>query len=193
MGAYRGSERVHMRALSFRILMHAEIESFIEDRASELGNAGWAAWHQKRLSNDVVLGLLSYSGVELMKAPGKLGGDPANQKAYEDMAIVLEKANRVWRHDLKNNHGIKEANVLSMLLPLGISANSLDATLLADLSSYGTSRGEAAHKSPYSATVQADPKDEYEKARQLVADLGKIDEVIALALDRISRLVRVFP
>lgn len=185
-GTYARAYAVHLRAVSFRLLMHAEIESFLEDRASELASVAWMAWKSARLTTDPIVALLAFAGLESSKAPSKLGGDPLNQKAYDDMAVVLERANSVWRYDHKNNHGVKEPNVLSLFLPLGISSTSLDPVLLADLSSYGALRGEVAHQSSAFVTNYADPQVEYKKARALVADLTKLDEAVDAAVLRVN-------
>jgi hypothetical protein len=182
-----------MRAVSFRLLAHAEIEHYLEDRSLELASAGWSAWKSRRITSDITVGLLAYAPVELSKPPSKLGGDSQNQKAYDDFGTVLERANSFWRRELANNHGIKEPNVLSLFLPLGLSPSSLDSTLLADLSSFGKSRGEVAHSSSLRVSVLADPKTEYDKARQLVSDLKKLDTAVAVALDRLDRVSRALP
>lgn len=186
-GTYRGAERVHLRAISFRILVHAEIEGFIEDRAFALFDAGWKAWNTDNVPNRAMLALLAYSGVTTSTPPSKLGGDPDNQKAYDDMGPPIQKAQAVWRATHKDNHGVKETNVLALLLPLGIEAVDLDTTLLADLTSFGSSRGAVAHKSSVGVTAYSDPKTELDQANQLVADLKPLDQLIADALDEVSK------
>lgn len=187
-GYYRAAERVHLRAVSFRILVHAEIESFIEERAFELFDAGWKAWRNDRTPNGVVLALLAYSGVTTSAPPEKLGGDPSNQKSYEDITVPLEKAQAVWRSKHRENHGVKESNVLALLLPLGVPASALDSTMLADLTSFGGLRGSVAHESSVGVTTHADPKSEYDRARQLMAALRAVDESIADALEELRKV-----
>jgi len=192
-GNYRRQESVHLRAVSFRLLVHAEIESYLEDKAIELASRGWTVWKSARITTDVTVALIAFAGVEACKAPGKLGGDPKKQKAYDDYAVLLEKANGIWRYDLKNNHGVKEENVLALFLPLGISPTELDTTLLADLSSYGALRGEVAHASSLSVTTLADPKSEFQKAELLIRDLTKLDASITTAITRINKVTAVLP
>lgn len=189
-GTYARAYSIHLRSLSFRILVHAEIESYLEDRANELVGVAWKEWKAGRLTTDVTVALLAYAGIESVKPPGKLGGDPENQKSYEDFGVILERANSAWRYVHKNNHGIKEPNVLALFLPLGLNPSDLDSTLLADLTSYGSKRGEVAHKSSAFVSIYADPLDEFNKARQLVADLMKFDSLVNLAISRIERVAR---
>ena len=72
-GSYRGAERTHLRAISFRILLHAEIESFIEDRAYELFDEAWNAWTNHRVPSRVLSALLAFSGQSMPTPPSKLG------------------------------------------------------------------------------------------------------------------------
>lgn len=186
-GSYRGAENVHLRAISFRILVHAEIEHFVEDRAYELFDAGWQAWNIHNAPNRVILALLAYSEIVTFAPPSKLGGDPANKKAYDEIGPPTQKAQKVWRAAHKDNHGVKEANVLRLLLPLGIAADDLDNTLLADLTSFGSSRGAVAHKSSVGVMAYADPKTELDQANQLVVDLKALDELITNGLKQVNK------
>lgn len=186
-GTYRGAERVHLRVVSFRMLVHAEIESFIEERAFELFDAGWKAWSNDRTPNGVMLALLAYSGVTTSTPPEKLGGDPSSRKSYDDITVPLHKAQAVWRSRFRENHGVKESNVLALLLPLGVPADALDTTLLADLTSFGGLRGAVAHGSSVGVTTYVDAKSEYDHAQQLVAALGAVDKLIDDALGALSR------
>jgi hypothetical protein len=181
---------VHFRAISFRIIVHAEIESYLEDRAFELLDAAWKHWKASRVPSEVVIGILAFSEVKTSLPPDSLGLG-ASKQSYDDLSVPLDKAQNVWRTNHKDNHGIKEANVLKLLLPLGIQHTKLDSMLLADLSSYGTARGEVAHKSNYAIAKFADPKAEYDTAIKLVKDLKKLDFLITQEIERVNKLARV--
>ena len=167
--------------------MRTEIEAYIEDRAQELLlDTAWRYWKKSRIPSEVVVSLLAFSDVAISRPPNSLGGGP-NKKAYDDVGIPLQKAYNIWLKSHKDNHGIKEANVLSLLLPLGIQHTKFDTTLLADLSSYGSARGDVAHRSHYKIQVFADPKIEHETAFNLITDLVKLDALICLAIRRINK------
>ena len=159
------------------MLVHAEIESYLEDRSFELFERGWNAWDKSGSSSHVLVGLLAYSAIQLHPPPKRLGGDPERQQSYEDVKQPLQKAQSGWRKVHKDNHGIKEEHVLALLLPLGISSSLLDTILLANLSSYGIARGAVAHV-PYRITEQCDPKTEFERASNLVIDLAGLDKIL---------------
>lgn len=186
IGNYRGPERVHLRAISFRILVHAEIESFIEDRAHELFDEAWTAWSKHRVPSRVLAALLAFSGQAMHTPPSKLGS--AGKKNHDDVDTILALAKAHWKDDVyKKNHGVKEPNVLALLLPLGIYGGHLDNTLLADLTSFGGLRGAVAHKSSVGVTSYADPKSEYDKANQLVIALASIDDLVGDALGEVNK------
>lgn len=186
LGTYRSVERVHIRAISFRILVHAEIESFLEDRAHELFDEAWNAWMNYRVPSKVLSALLAFSGDSMPIPPSKLG--VSGRKSHDDIDGILSRAKKHWKDEVhKNNHGVKEANVLALLLPLGIDGGGLDTTLLADLTSFGGLRGAVAHKSSVGVTAYADPKSEYDRAHQLVTALGSIDALVGDALDHINK------
>lgn len=187
-GSYRSPERVHLRAVSFRILVHAEIESFLEDRAFDLFDAAWQSWNRDNIPSRVITALLAFSAVATAPPPGKLGGDPGSQKSYDDFKHPVQKAQACWRSLHKDNHGVKEANVLGLLLPLGIAPSDLDTTLLADLTSFGADRGAVAHQSSVQVGQYADPQVENQRVQQLVTSLLPLDSVIDAGINEVRML-----
>lgn len=193
-GTYRGADGTHLRAISFRILVHAEIESFIEDRAFQLFDEGWDAWATHRIPNRVLPALLAFSGHRMPNPPPRLGllAKNNNKNNKEDIDALFKRVKKHWMDDVyKKNHGIKEANVLALLLPLGIDGSHLDTTLLADLTSFGGLRGAVAHKSSVRVTTYADPKSEYDTANQLVIALVSIDKLVGDALSELNKIIKV--
>lgn len=185
-GTYRRPERVHYRAICFRILVHAEIESYLEDRSREVLDAAWKHWKATRTPSETVVCLLGFSEVALKLPPDSLGGG-VNRQSYESVEIPLQKAFNVLIASLKNNHGIKESNVLSLVLPLGIDHRKLDSTLLSDLSSYGNARGLVAHSSHSATTTYADPRSEWNTAITLAKSLLKLDKLFDEMISRADR------
>jgi hypothetical protein len=82
------------------------------------------------------------------------------------------------------NHGIKEKNLLSLLLPIGIDHSSLDSGFLADIESFGSMRGHAAHTSSRAAVRRAvDPREELNRVESLLDGITDID----ILLDELVR------
>lgn len=187
-GEYRNLEAVHLRTGSFRVLCHAEIESYLEDVALELYVEAWSLWTNHSYPSHTLTCLIGFSGVQTASPAESLAAPSGT--AYTDIRIPLEKANNLWRSLHRNNNGIKEANVLRLFLPIGIRTAVLDQTLLNDLTSFGTSRGEIAHSSPTSTTHFLDPKSELDTVVALVSDLRSLDEVVDTELAHLRRASR---
>jgi hypothetical protein len=171
-------------------MVHAEIETYLEDRAQELLNAAWQHWKATRTPSETVICLLGFSEIALKLPPSSLGGG-TNKHSYDSIETPLQKAYNVWLSRSRDNHGIKEANVLSLILPLGIEYTKLDTTLLNDLSSYGASRGAVAHSSNYAITQYADPKNEYTTAMNLAIFLEKLDELFDQMIARANKIAKI--
>ena len=188
-GFYRNPDKVHYRALSFRIMVHAEIESYLEDRSREVLDAAWTHWKANRVPSETVICLLGFSEVALKLPPNSLGGSQ-QKNSYESIDTPLQKAYSVWVTRSRENHGIKESNVLSLVLPLGIEHTKLNATLLNDLSSYGKARGAVAHTSNYRITQYADPKIEFDTATKLAVDLIELDKLFDFMIARANKFAK---
>lgn len=181
-GLYADDDEVAIKTLSFRVLTHAEIESFLEDRVIEIAKLALQEWKGRKLVSRVLLGLLAFSGQEMKKPPVCLAPPNSNKAKIWSEVISsnsrLEKSVsgfvRAVQHD---NHGIRESNLLSILLPVGMESTELDPTLVADLDSFGRSRGEAAHSSTSGSRVRQslDPKDEYRRVLELISGMRAID------------------
>lgn len=68
----------------------------------------------------------------------------------------------------KDNHGIKQANLLAMLLPIGFSPDKLDSVQLEEFDNFGSARGAVAHGGPGYVRQSVDPKAEYERISKLL-------------------------
>lgn len=96
-GSYPRPKRVHIHTASFRVLSHAEIESYFEDRAVEVQSLAWELWKHFSRPSHTLTCLLGFSGVATFSPAESLSKASGNQKAYIDVAVPLEKANNVWR------------------------------------------------------------------------------------------------
>lgn len=85
-----------------------------------------------------------------------------------------------FKRVIDQNHGVKEANILALLLPIGIDIDDLDCNWLAKMNTFGENRGDVAHKSATSyRTIQPpDPVSELDTVRQITQELLKVDELI---------------
>jgi len=176
--------RVLTATLAYRVLSHAEIESYLEDRAFETALIAVKAWQDKRKASKTLLGLLAFSGQDIESPPISVDlSQPIQSVAWEDkiqLSNRIELAMNVFSYAVKNNHGIKENNIHRLLLPIGIEFHELDPVLLADLNSFAEERGEVAHLSSrkYRTKQQINPKDELGRVKSIIARLINIDKAI---------------
>ena len=180
----RYSRQVVTKTLAYRVLVHAEIEAYLEDRAWDTALTAAKAWKEKNRVSKIILALLAFSGRLMEKPPDSIYPEQPSQSDKWDEKTKLSKkidlAISDFHRVLEQNHGIKEENIMGMLLPIGVDCDDLDIVLLADLNSYGQSRGVVAHSASqaYRTTQQIDPKEELKKVTTLVGDLVSIDAVL---------------
>ncbi len=180
-GEYSDFDRIGTAA--YRVLVHAEIESYLEDRALEIAHHAHRAWKLGVVTRPL-LALLAFSGHEMALPPRTLSPpQPTQAKTWSDHIEVDNKvqcALTTYNHEVRvNNHGIREANLLRLLLPIGISPAKLDPMLLVQLDSYGAKRGEVAHSSLTSVKQALDPQTEVSDVQQLLAEIDKLDDELS--------------
>lgn len=147
---------------AFRLLVHAEIEDYLEQKA----RAGL-----KAIENAFNAGATSIRENISILVIARLVGTEIRFDGINwpnDVKDALKKA----EERCKDNNGIKEYsfNVLSVFA--GKMPDELDPALAASLSSYGAERGAVAHKSVSRVTTIATPREEAKKARDLLDGLG---------------------
>lgn len=168
------SLRRHDFARGFRLLAHAEIEAYVEDRAKEVSLAAVRKFDVDRKPHIVVLSLVAFQLTQSQLSEKYLKDCYTNQSDHLNLALV--SANNCYQYTLTNNHGIREDNILGMLLPIGFTVTDIDLTWLSDMNSFGRTRGETAHTS-FTPTKLVDPGTEKATVAQLVNGLAQIDEV----------------
>lgn len=168
------SDRVYDRARGFRVLAHAEIESCVEDLGIDTVNAAYEAWKLDRKPRSALIALLAYSQRNLGGPPAGLGQGGAGP-LRDRMKTVRDDYVRYVKID---NNGIKEANVLAVLLPAGILESDLDPAWLSTIDSFGARRGDTAHGT--GGTQQPpDPAQELNTVRSILSGLARLDEKLA--------------
>lgn len=176
------SDRQLDRARGYRVLVHAEIESYLEDIARGAVTRAIQEWKSNRKPSTILLAFLAayHSGwntnderenadiVRLAKARSRVK-DSINE--------VIDIAQQQYIKTVRDNHGVKEKNFKRLIIPLGIDIDKLDGTWLTNLDNFGANRGETAHNTKR-ATGQINPEDEYKAVTKLVKGLKELDEKI---------------
>jgi hypothetical protein len=193
-GIYEDQNGVTTRALAFRVLAHAEIESFFEDRALEAVDGARAAWDRGKYVSRIAFCLLGFSGKEMARPPDTIEAPSDNKrKAWPALVDIGERFRptlSAFHHMVRNeNHGIKEKNLLSLLLPIGIDHQNIDPAFLADMDSFGTLRGVAAHSSRRTTATQGiDPSEEWKRVDSLMQGIASLDTEIEILIVELPTL-----
>lgn len=157
-----------LKASAYIVLAHAEIESFIEDRAQETAFTAIMSWKEHKKTNFVLVGLVArYAKID------NLGQSEMNEKTDDKRMNIMNQIERSYTAflgEIEGNHGIRAFNINGLLTPIGIEKATLDQTWILDMDSYGKRRGEIAHKSSkkYTTKIQINPEEEFKTVNSLV-------------------------
>lgn len=172
-GAY--SARVYDRTMAFRLLVHAEFEAYFEDRVFALCNSAYLDWQTTGARRKPIVALLAYC-----ESPGGAPTSLLNPSAKPAIDLndrVTQARNGLNTYVKTRNHGVKESNLLAMLLPVGITSIDLDMTWLAAIEAWATQRGQGAHKSNR-VQVKVDPQAELQTVKYLLDGVRDLDRVL---------------
>ncbi|MFM6112940.1 MAG: HEPN domain-containing protein [Sphaerospermopsis kisseleviana] len=176
------SESQLSRTAAYRVLAHAEIESYLEERAWEVVQNAKTLWTKGKTTRSLIC-LLGFSGLTMDKPPDTLTPQKGSKTVKEEKIKISKKidlAVESFKRVISQNHGVKEDHILSLLLPIGIDSDDLDPAWLATMNTFGENRGLVAHKSATSyMTIQTlDPANELNTVTQIRKELLRIDELI---------------
>lgn len=151
-GAYADADYDRMSA--FRLLVHAEIERFIE-----------------LLVEDALSRFLEK--ISLWKTAG------CSSQLVDSLVAYMD---RELRKDVQSNNGVKSKNILDLLKPLGLNGTHLDNFWLQTMDTYGKVRGGHAHNSRR-AIQPIDPKTEQDLIYvQILPELKRLEKLVAAVL-----------
>jgi hypothetical protein len=155
-------DRIYTRTHAYCVLAHAEFESYVEDRVVELVKASVDAWRNYSIISKAAACLLTFSEKKREEMPKTITPLPKNLSAR------LRDAGDDLRALAGRNHGIRESNLLSLLLPIGIEPDAFTTGVLGStgwlthVDNFGSARGDTAHRSASNrARMLPDPRTEY--------------------------------
>lgn len=159
----------------YRLLVHAEIEAYLEDKARLCANESLRRFKAGRKPTTVVMNLLAFH------SPQKGVSQRQIREIYASGAIhaqeMAAQATTAYNRVVSLNNGIRESNILQLLLPIGFLHSEIDSTWLSTTDSFGAKRGETAHTS-IRAQLQPDPATEQTTVQQILAGLLTLDQRI---------------
>jgi RiboL-PSP-HEPN len=177
------SDRQLSLTIAYRVFAHAEIEAYLEDRVKKVALDAKIHWDNHGTTSRILLSLLAFSGEIMNLPPDTLSPVKGSKKVSIEKTKLDKKidlAINCFIRTINQNHGLKEANILALLLPIGIDSDDLDLDLLLDLNTFGEQRGLVAHSSAisYMTKKPPDPVDELNQVQQITQGLAQIDELI---------------
>ncbi|WP_421250796.1 hypothetical protein [Aeromonas sp. 600584] len=155
------------RLAAYRLLIHAEIEEFLELKAKEnitkiesciRAGQPWMKHHPELLS----------LAVELQRElPIKKPEHVTSKLVSDYITGMLASAKK----EIKENNGIKSQSFSFLSICAGKTADEIDNVLSNSLNSYGKSRGDVAHTSAARSNNINAPSAEHKSANDLINGL----------------------
>ncbi len=162
-GEYGPTKRQLDKLKGFVLLCHAEIEDYFESVATMLIENSYKTWREKHRSDYILTCFL-------------LRHDKLNKNLTVDNAIFELKKD--YLKNISNNHGIRPSHVHGLFYPLGYNDTDFSVTLISNLDSLGSSRGEIAHIASYKATGIMDKETVYKKMDDIIKELEEFEVAI---------------
>ena len=161
---------------AFKLLMHAEFETFIEDRILEAITDSVAQWVNGRAISRCLFNLVlrwQDSNKDEIKPGLVYDGARLNE--------LVRRCKKRACDEIEDNNSIKRDAFLRMCSSAGLLSEDLSGTLLANLESFGKDRGEVAHKGAGKVRSINAPGVEAKAADDIVKLLKQFDLDLAAA------------
>ena len=182
-GTYNGRQLDLTRA--YRILVHAEIEFYVESVLLGYVEKKYQQWKKNKRPNYVMICMMAASKTSWQdtetEALGLLPIDLSKAKIKKDdesVDHIIELVFEQYRNIVKDNNGIKSRDLKRLLMPVGIALSDLDQIWLGNMNSFGGQRGFVAHTSRIGVVNLPDPKTEKDTVDSLLVGLEELDEKI---------------
>lgn len=177
-GSY--SKREEDRARGYRLLIHAEIESYLEDISRTLVTDRIRAWKKTNTPSNLLIAFIAcyHSGwIELDDDHNLniISLARGRSKSKDSVDEIIDLAQTQFIKVLKQNHGVREKNLRSLILPTGLDLTQLNSTWITNLDDFGKLRGEIAHQT-VGVTTAINPQDEYKRVVDLLQGIKDLDQ-----------------
>lgn len=178
------SDRKLDRTRAYRLLAHAEIEYFLEERLWQAVKEEYNNWTNHKQPNYVMTCLISASRIgwhdkEAEELDIARIDPPTIKKNDQSINDIISRAVEQYHSKVEQNNGIKRRNLKELLMPTGISLAELDPTWLANMDSFGGQRGALAHRSRLGLRSPFDPKLSKQAVDDLLVGLEELDKLVS--------------
>ena len=167
------SDLTYERVAAYILLIHAALEYYFEQVALSIAKDSMTKWNTEKKATKTVVALISYSPIKHSAIPETTN----DQRAVQDLDFRVKEAYTNYNNYIRSqNHGIKETNILSIFLPIGLTIAEIDNNMLAELNSFGIDRGTIAHTTK--ARQQIPPEDAETKIILIMSLVKNFDEML---------------
>ena len=156
------------KAKAFIALSHAEIEEYIENRATSIESNALSVWERQRKVGISLLSLMIFFPKRKDKKTTEFSSNVSRNKLVNYLDTEIEEVNRLFRQRVKNNHGIRSANLYSLLIPIGLKIDVFDELWIQEVESLANDRGQIVHKSRYGISQPINPRDKFEQVYKIL-------------------------
>ncbi|WSZ84174.1 hypothetical protein OG584_20675 [Streptomyces sp. NBC_00859] len=157
------------------MLSHAEVEEYIEAMCLDILQKAEARWSGSDFAGACVAALMLYNDKQA-KPPKSLAKQAQKDTISEIVKSAFEKHRTLAERE---NHGVKEANLLRLLLPIGFKESDFDSVWLGVMNSFGTNRGMVAHQSASRVQNPPDPAISRQQVKDVLSGLLLLEGVFA--------------
>ncbi|MBF0553112.1 MAG: hypothetical protein HQK96_00990 [Nitrospirae bacterium] len=189
----QGPEANQDEIRAYVLLVHAEIESYFEDITKEIADNAYTNWNSNRTLSTALVSLALYSEcgfekvkIELINLIGQNNNrmNVILKQALNSFIINIDRRNGIkdviekYHVIVKDNNGIKEVDLLRLLLPIGVDLMVVEDNWLADLNQFGTRRGNIAHQSHTKAKEILYPLSQKKLVERILHGIKDLDKAL---------------
>ena len=168
------------KVCAYKVLAHAEMEYYFEQIALEIVQKSLYLWRSSKSVSRPLLSLVAYYDGSFPALPDAHDGNNADKDLNWRVGDAVSKYNKQIRD---KNHGIKEKNILSIFLPIGVETSDIDTDMLRDLDNFGSERGTIAHSTR--ASTLTTPDDALNSVEHIMTYIDPFDQFLATYKDAI--------
>lgn len=155
-------------ARAFVTLAHAELEYYVEEACRELAQD---AFNAALVGNygKASIAMINFSGLEALRGGSTLSA--AGKKKARRLSTRFGAAHALLITAIDKNNGVREKHLATLCIPLGLDANNIDPTWIAELDAFCSFRGAFAHISRTSqrgSHLAVNPQDVWQKCERLI-------------------------
>lgn len=166
------AQTVYDKTTAFRLMSHAEFESYLEDIVKQTVDVALARWMADRTASVPILCIVaSFEGKDKVNS---FSDDP-NKTRPPSISTFVNKCYAHFEHNIGNNNGIRMKNLLSLLVQVGLEESDLDAAWIGSVDAYGAHRNVVGHSSG-AVAYQADPKTAFDTSEAICVGLREVDQ-----------------